>query len=168
MAYLRRHFIPEDEKEEKRMVLRARNYSIINEDLYRGRVYAPILKCISRDEGRELLEEIHTGLCSSHIRTRALVGKAFHEGFYWPTAVADAHEVVRTCPNCQWHAPYSEFSPDEVHLLPPVWPLVRWGIDIVGPLPTAPGNYKYTAVAVEYFSKWVEAKSLRDITAGAL
>ena len=41
-------------------------------------------------------------------------------------------------------------------------------IDIVGPLPTAPGNYKYAAVAVEYFSKWVEAKALRDITAGAL
>jgi len=49
-----------------------------------------------------------------------------------------------------------------------VWPLARWGIDIVGPLPTAPGNYKYAAVAVEYFSKWVEAKALRDITAGAL
>jgi len=52
--------------------------------------------------------------------------------------------------------------------LPPVWPLARWGIDIVGPLPTAPGNYKYAAVAVEYFSKWVEANALRDITAGAL
>ena len=36
MAYLRGHFIPEDEKEEKRMALRARNYRIINEDLYQG------------------------------------------------------------------------------------------------------------------------------------
>ena len=87
---------------------------------------------------------------------------------YWPSAVANAHEVVWKCSNCQRHAPYSKFPPDEVQLLPPVWPLARWGIDIVGPLPTAPGNYKYAAVAVEYFSKWVEAKALRDITAGAL
>ena len=41
MAYLRGHFVPEDEKEEKQMSLRARNYSIINEQLYRGGVCAP-------------------------------------------------------------------------------------------------------------------------------
>ena len=140
MAHLRGHFIPEDDKEEKRMALRARNYKIINENLYRGGVCAPLLKCIS-----------------SHIATMALVGKAFRDGFYWPSAVADTHEVVRKCSNCQRHAPYSKFPPDEVQLLPPVWRLARWGIDIVGPLPTAPGNYKYAAVVVEYFSKWVES-----------
>ena len=123
MAYLCGHFIPEDEKEEKRMALRARNYRIIGEELYRGGVCAPLLKCISREEGKQLLEEIHAGMCSSHIATRALVGKAFREGFYWPSAVADAHDVVRTCPNCQRHAPYSKFPPDELQLLPSVWPL---------------------------------------------
>ena len=82
MAYLRGHFIPEDEKEEKRMALRARNYRILGEELYRGGVCAPLLKCISREEGKQLLVEIHAGMCSSHIATRALVGKAFREGFY--------------------------------------------------------------------------------------
>ena len=38
----------------------------------------------------------------------------------------------------------------------------------MGPLPTAPGNFKYVAVAVEYFSKWIKAKALRDITAATL
>ena len=89
-------------------------------------------------------------MCSSHIGTRALLGKAFRTGFYWPSTIADAHKVVRTCPNYQWHTPYIKFPPDEVQLLPPVWPLACWGIDIVGPLPTAPGNYKYAVVAVEY------------------
>jgi len=41
MAYLRGHFVPEDDKEEKRMALRAHNYRIINGDLYRGRSVRP-------------------------------------------------------------------------------------------------------------------------------
>jgi transposase InsO family protein len=46
--------------------------------------------------------------------------------------------------------------------------LQRWGIDIVGPLTTAQGNYKFTVVAVEYFTKWIEVKPLVNIVAVGL
>jgi hypothetical protein len=49
-----------------------------------------------------------------------------------------------------------------------VWPFARWGVDIVGPLPMAPGNYTHAVVAVEYFSKWVEAKPLLSITSATI
>jgi hypothetical protein len=62
-------------------------------------------------------------MCSAHISTRALESKAFREDFYWPSTVVDVQEVVRMCSNCQKHAHYNKFSPDEVHLIPPVWPL---------------------------------------------
>jgi hypothetical protein len=42
--------------------------------------------------------------------------------------------------------------------------LQRWGLDLLGPLPPAQGNLKYIVVAVEYFSKWIEAKPLATIT----
>jgi hypothetical protein len=32
------------------------------------------------------------------------VGNAFRQGFFWPTAVADASEIVRTCEGCQFYA----------------------------------------------------------------
>ena len=35
---------------------------------------------------------------------------------------------------------------------------------MLGPLPPAQGNLKYVVVAVEYFFKWIEAKSLATIT----
>ncbi len=35
---------------------------------------------------------------------------------------------------------------------------------MLGPLPPAQGNLKYVVVAVEYFSKWIEAKPLATIT----
>jgi hypothetical protein len=41
-------------------------------------------------------------------------------------------------------------------------------MDIVGPLTTAQGNYKFVVVAVEYFTKWIEAKPLVNIVAAGL
>jgi hypothetical protein len=46
--------------------------------------------------------------------------------------------------------------------------LQRWRIDIVGPLTTAQGNYKFVVVAVEYFTKWIEAKPVVNIAAAEL
>jgi transposase InsO family protein len=37
-------------------------------------------------------------------------------------------------------------------------------MDIVGPLPTAQGNFKFVVVVVEYFTKWIEARPLATIT----
>jgi transposase InsO family protein len=42
--------------------------------------------------------------------------------------------------------------------------LQRWGLDLLGPLPPAQGNLRYVVVAVDYFSKWIEAKPLATIT----
>ena len=50
----------------------------------------------------------------------------------------------------------------------PTWPLQRWGVDIVGPLPTTPGNLRFAAVVLEYFTKWIEAKALAKITSSSL
>jgi hypothetical protein len=49
-------------------------------------------------------------------------------------------------------------------LIQPTWPLQRWGQDLLGPLPPAQGNLRYVVVAVEYFSKCIEAKPLATIT----
>ena len=169
MAYLREHFEPADEKEGKRMFQRARSYTLSEGELYKSGVVAPWLKCITTAEGQELLKEIHSGLCGSHIGIRPLVAKAFRQGFFWPSASKDAEQIVKTCEGCQMMAPKSSRPSQPIQLIPLAWPLQRWGMDLVGPLPTAQGNYKYAAVvAVEYFIKWIEAKPLVNITSEAV
>ncbi|GJR14079.1 reverse transcriptase domain-containing protein [Tanacetum coccineum] len=44
------------------------------------------------------------------------------------------------------------------------WPFSQWGIDIIGPLPTASGGARFLVVAIDYFTKWVEAKPLISTT----
>jgi hypothetical protein len=58
------------------------------------------MRCVPRDQGRQLLQEIHTGTCGHHVGPRTLVGKAFRQGFYWSAAVADSKDIVRRCEGC--------------------------------------------------------------------
>ena len=110
------------------------------------------------------MKEIHAGLCGSHIGSRPLLGKVFRQGFYWPKAASDASDLVQKCENCQKCAIDQKQPSSLTQLIQPTWPLQRWGLDLLGPLPPAQGNLKYVVVAVEYFSKWIEAKPLATIT----
>ncbi|XP_039827395.1 uncharacterized protein K02A2.6-like [Panicum virgatum] len=49
-------------------------------------------------EGKDILREIHEGVCGNHTASRTLVGKAYRSGFFWPTAVSDAEDLVKRCP----------------------------------------------------------------------
>ncbi|GJU59305.1 reverse transcriptase domain-containing protein [Tanacetum coccineum] len=44
------------------------------------------------------------------------------------------------------------------------WPYCQWGLDILGPLPEGPDMLKFIIVAIDYFTKWMEAKPLAKIT----
>jgi transposase InsO family protein len=93
------------------------------------------------------------------------VGNAFRQGFYWPTAVADANEVVRTCEGCQFYARKTNLPAHALQTIPVTWPFDVWGLDIVGPLRKAPGGYSHLLVAVDKFSKWIEARPITNLKA---
>jgi hypothetical protein len=100
-SFLQGNCLSDDEAYNKRMEAKTRPYVIIEGELYKHGVCSPLLKCLSRAEGIELMKEIHTGLCGSHIGSRPLLGKVFRQGFYWPKATSDAAELVQKCESCQ-------------------------------------------------------------------
>jgi ribonuclease HI len=75
--FLQGNCLSDDEAYNKRMEARTRPYVIIEGELYKHGVCSPLLKCLSRTEGIELMKEIHAGLCGSHIGSRPLLGKVF-------------------------------------------------------------------------------------------
>ena len=44
------------------------------------------------------------------------------------------------------------------------WPFAQWGIDIMGPFPLRNKQLGFLIVAIDYFTKWVEAKPMVMIT----
>jgi hypothetical protein len=163
ISFLQGNCFSDDEAYNKRMEARTRPYVIIEGELYKHGVCSPLLKCLSRTEGIELMKEIHAGLCGSHIGSRPLLGKVFRQGFYCPKAASDATDLVQKCKNCKKCARDQKQPSPLTQLIQPTWPLQRWGLDLLGPLPPAQGNLRYVLVAVEYFSKWIEAKPLATI-----
>ena len=102
--YLMQGILPENEEEAEHVARQATAYCIQDGELYRKRPNDVSLHCISREQGKELLADIHRGDCGHHSSSRTLVGKAFRSGFYWPTALSDAVELVKACEACQFHA----------------------------------------------------------------
>jgi hypothetical protein len=164
ISFLQGNCLSDDEAYNKRMEATTRTYVITEGELYKHGVCSPLLNCLSRTEGIELMKEIHAGLCGSHIGSRPLLRKVFRQGFYWPKAASDATNLVQKCENCQKCARDQKQPSSLTQLIQPTWPLQRWGLDLLGPLPPAQGNLRYVVVAVEYFSKWIEAKPLATIT----
>jgi transposase InsO family protein len=109
------------------------------------------------------LHEIHSGACGHHAAPRALVGNAFRQGFYWPTAVADATRIVRSCQGCQFYARQTHLPAQALQTIPITWPFAMWGLDLVGTLQKAPGGFSHLLVAIDKFSKWIEVRPLTSI-----
>ena len=103
--YIKENKLPAKKEEATRVVCRSKNYVLVGDKLYRRAASSGVLlKCVSFEEGKQILDEIHSGYCGNHAASRTLVSKAFRTSFYWPTALKDAEELVRRCRSCQMFA----------------------------------------------------------------
>jgi hypothetical protein len=91
---------PEDKVQRRQIERRAKAYTIIDGQLYKRSTSGVFMKCIPQVVGIEILREIHEGECGHPSAARSLVAKAFHHGFYWPIAKADADRIVELCQGC--------------------------------------------------------------------
>jgi transposase InsO family protein len=165
LQYLNRGELPLDRAEARRLAWRAKSFVLLGDgkELYHRSPSCILQRCISIVEGQELLQEIHSGACGHHAAPRALVGNAFRQGSYWPTAVADATRIVRTYQGCQFYARQTHLPAQALQTIPITWSFTVWGLDLVGPLQKTPGGYPHLLVAIDKFSKWIEVRPLNSI-----
>ncbi|GJV43122.1 reverse transcriptase domain-containing protein [Tanacetum coccineum] len=151
--YLTKEILPKDKKKARAVRRKASRYAVINGTLYKKSFLGPWLRCVGPLQANYVLREIHEGSCSMHSDPRSVVAKAIRTGYYWPTMHIDARKLIKECNDWQNLTPIT--SP---------WPFYKWGIDIAGPFPEGPGKVKFLIVAIDYFTKWIEAKPVATIT----
>ena len=156
--------LPDNQKEAAKIITRSARFTNHKGSLYKRGFFTPILKCIAGKDTEYVLREVHEGICRNHIGARALAGKVLRQGYYWPTILKDATNLVRRCKICQEHAKISRLPSEPLTSITSPWPFQQWGLDILGPLPIGKGQCKFIIVVVDYFTKWAEAEPLATIT----
>ncbi|RDX88227.1 pol, partial [Mucuna pruriens] len=154
--YLQGGTSPDDPKKAFQIAREAAKYTVLGQQLYR--------RVPDEEDSPYVLKEVHEGICGTHIGGRALASKIATAGYYWPTLKKDCMEYVKKCDKCQRFAKGCKAPPENLHYVMSPWPFVKWGVDILGPFPPAPGQVKFLIVAVDYFTKWIEAEPVATIT----
>jgi len=157
--------LPLDQAKARCVARRAKTFFLLDGEMYKRSPSGILMRCIPRQQGIKLVEDIHSGACGHHVAPRTLVGNAFRQGFYWPSVVADATEIVRTCEGCQFYARQIHLPAQALQTIPITWPFAVWGLDLVEPLQKAPGGFTHLLVAIDKFSKWIEVRPITRIKA---
>ena len=112
-----------------------------------------------------ILKEVYEGSCGHHLGGKSLALKVLQVGYCWPIMIRDSVNYVKKCPSYQEHANFHLAPTEELFSVMSPWPFSKWGIDLLGPFPLASGQVEYLIVAIDYFTKWIEAEPLSSITA---
>ncbi|GKC72359.1 reverse transcriptase domain-containing protein [Tanacetum coccineum] len=152
--------LPSEAKRAWAIKIKLRQYAKIGGVLYRKSFLEPWLQCVGPLQAEYVVRKIHEGSCIMHSGLRSVVAKAIGSGYYWPTMHKDALNIIRKCDDCQVHHPIPKNPQQKLTPITSPWPFYKWGIDISGPFPKAQGKVKFLIVAIDYFTKWIEAKAV--------
>ena len=101
VIYLKDGRLPEVKDKARRLRIKAANYVLIDEVLYKRGFFQPYVRCLALNKSNYVLREVYEGEYGNHSRARALVHKVIRVGYYWPTIQADAKAYVKVCDQCQ-------------------------------------------------------------------
>jgi hypothetical protein len=124
--------LPKDTVEARRIIRRSKAIVILQGKLYKKSITGVLQRCVTPQEGQDILKDIHAGVCGYHAGSRAIAAKAFRAGFYWLTAIEDAKDIVRRFEACQRFASRPHVPAAKLQPIPLSWPFAQWGLDMVG------------------------------------
>ncbi|XP_050888903.1 uncharacterized protein LOC127094076 [Lathyrus oleraceus] len=144
---------------------RALSYVLLGSKLFKKSPEGILLKCLSESEVYFALSTVHSGACGAHQVGHKMKWLLFRQGVYWPSMLKDCVEFGKGCQECQVHAGIQHVPASELHSTIKPWPFRGSALDLIGEIrPPSSKSQRYILVGVDYFTKWIEAIPLPNVS----
>ena len=101
MLFLKDDILPEKKGESDKVRRKTPRFWLSKDQkLYKRSFSGPYLLCILSKVVEPLLEELHEGICGSHIGDKSLSHKVLIQGYWWPNMQKEALKYVKKCDQC--------------------------------------------------------------------
>jgi len=151
-----------DKKTLRRLAI---DFYLDGEILYKRSFDGTLLRCLNETDARKALREVHERISSTHANSHMIARKIQRAGYFWMTLEKDCIDYVRKCHKCQVYSDKVNTPPAPLFNLISLWPFAMWGIDVIGPVnPKVSNGHRFILMAIDYFTKWVEANSYAHVT----
>ncbi|XP_039686367.1 uncharacterized protein [Medicago truncatula] len=149
----------------RKVKYRALSYVIMGNELFKKTSEGVLLKCLGETDAYLAVSNTHNGTCGTHQAGHKMKWLLFRQGLYWPTMLKDCIEFAKGCQGCQKYTGIQRVPASELHAIIKPWPFRGWALDVIGEIkPTSSKGYRYILVGIDYFTKWIEAIPLKDVT----
>ena len=149
-----------DKRERHSIRMMATQYILCGGQLYRRSYNGIHFRCLRKEEAERVMEKVHQGIYGPHMNGRMLAKKILRIGYYRNTMETDCVDYVKSCHDCQTQANLNHVLPSELYSMTSPCPFSVWGINVIGRIASKASNgHEYFLMAIDYFTKWVEAAS---------
>ena len=151
-----------DKKTLRRLAI---DFYLDGEILYKRSFDGTLLRCLNEIDARKALREVHEGIFSTHTSGHMIARKIQRAGYFWMTLEKDCIDYVRKCYKFQVYGDKVNIPPAPLFNLISPWRFAMWGIDMIGPVsPKVSNEHRFILIAINYFTKWVEANAYAHVT----
>jgi hypothetical protein len=139
------------DKKIKRQVLM---YTSLDDALYQKTFDGMLLRCLSEEQAKEAVQEVHDGICGAHQSAHKLNWMLRREGFYWSTMVDDCIKYQKGCKPCQRFGSIQLAPAGVMNSIMKSWPFRGWGHDFISEVhPGSSMGHWFIFVSMDYFTK---------------
>src|ERR1043165_9910835 len=161
VQYLSEEKVPQrinNNKEKKKWRNFCTRYQVVEEILYRKAKWPKLTKVVKQGETAPIIYLYHNDPLAGHLGTTKTLHK-LKDQYFWPQMNEEIKLYVQSCHQCQVHARVTKRN--ELYPIPISAPWERVGIDFVGPFPETNQGNKYIITAIDYFTRWPEARAVQ-------